>query len=155
MPLGSPLCLSFEISPPNGFACSCRRRRFSERRCLRPRRDRQRVRESRDCWVRLCRGPNALETPAVSSAFRSIRVPSPNRRALLIDARFHFGEKIFEAGGAFEIESHLTLADAGKVLVRVSEARQDSVAFEIDDTRVCAHVFLRAAFVPTKTIRLL
>ena len=46
----------------------------------------------------------------------------------------------------------ISKADAGEVLVRVSEARQDSVAFEIHDTRVWSNVFLRGCVCADETI---
>src|SRR5215213_5944243 len=54
----------------------------------------------------------------------------------LIDAFFHFREEVREACRAFQVQSHLALADARKMLVRISKTGHDGVALEIDDARL-------------------
>ena len=71
----------------------------------------------------------------------------------LIDARFHFGEKIFEAGGAFEIESHLTRWPTPERCWCESVKPGRTVLPLRSTTRVFGPTyFCAAAFVPTKTI---
>ena len=56
----------------------------------------------------------------------------------LIDARFNFGEKVFQAGDAFKIQGQLAKANAREMMVCVGQTRHDCRAVQIDNARVLA-----------------
>ena len=54
------------------------------------------------------------------------------------DAPANFHKKIFARVRAFEIQSHLALADSENVAMRIGHAGNDGRAMQIDDARFFA-----------------
>ncbi len=136
MPFGSPLCLSFEISPPKGLGVSFVDAGKFERGAV------------GDCavavgaiekdwivWRDLIEVPARRENWRRPESFNPTAAGDPFARLFLIDALFNFREKIFEAVDAFEVERDFAKADSGKMMMRVSESRQHRLAGQIDDAR--------------------
>src|SRR5438045_9338277 len=72
------------------------------------------------------RFPEGLDPAAAGDPFAAIRFSC---------AFLHFGEKIFEPVGIFEIQVHFPLTDAKDVAMRICETRSHGFAGKIDDAR--------------------
>ena len=64
----------------------------------------------------------------------------PFGRLCLVDARFHFGQKVFQVRDAFKVEIHLALANADEMIVGIGHPRHHRGAVEIDNAGVRALV---------------
>jgi len=82
---------------------------------------------------KLWRFPESLDPAAPGDPFAALS---------LSDALLNFREKIPERVRAFEIQIHLPLADSEDVAMRISQARQNSVAVKIDNARSIAAKFV-------------
>jgi len=73
--------------------------------------------------------------------------PAASRHPLvrlgLVNARFDFGQKIFEARRPFQIEVHLAEPHAGEMIMRVYKTGHDRRAFQIDDLDAFDLILLR------------
>ena len=80
--------------------------------------------------------PTRRECLVLPERFDPAATRNPLTRFRLINTLLNFCEKVFEVREAFEIQIHLALADAQKVIVRVSHSRHYSRAVQIHNARV-------------------
>src|SRR5262249_33239546 len=142
MPLGSPF-LSLEISPPKGLGVlrsmpatlSAAELTTAPWPSARPRMTGLLGETLSRSWRggKTRRVPEGLDPAAAHNPLTRL-----GRRCMLL----HLCQQIVQALCAFQVERQLALAHSEKVIMRVSEARDDGCAFQVEDVGFRANVGL-------------
>ena len=114
IPFGSPVSLSFEISPPKGLAVFLSTSAsFSAALLTTDAVSIARVEDHGIVRRNFVECPTSRKHRRLPESFDPAAARYPFARLRLIDARFDLREKIFETRRAFEIERHLAKSNAG------------------------------------------